>query len=95
MSNLIITQTPSNHKQALLADWLRSTDRALEALWLWRWHLAEWQKSGAPITDAAFMAIVQEMSEAGLLEWLDGGRLDALREAMALPQGGNDNEADQ
>ena len=68
--------------------WLEATDQALNALHSWRAYLQVWQQYQAPIQDDFFMAIVQDMAQAGLLEWMDGSEagLDNLR--TVLTEGG-------
>lgn len=77
-------------KQESIQAWLKATDQALEALHGWRAYLQVWQQYEAPIQDDFFMAVVQDMAQAGLLEWMDGSEagLDNLREV--LTEGGID-----
>ena len=67
----------------IIQAWLDSTNEALDALLNWRAYLRAWQ-THPHVTDAAFMAAVQNMTEAGLLEWLDANRadIDALRKEV-------------
>lgn len=78
------------NKQESIRDWLKATDAAISALHSWRAYLQVWQQYQAPIEDDFFMAVVQDMAQAGLLEWMDGSEagLDGLR--AALTEGGND-----
>ena len=71
-------------KQESIQVWLDATDAALNALHTWRAYLQVWQQYEAPIQDDFFMAVVQDMAQAGLLEWLDGSEagLDNLREVL-------------
>ena len=80
-----------NAKQESIQVWLDATDAALNALHTWRAYLQVWQQYEAPIQDDFFMAVVQDMAQAGLLEWLDGSEagLDNLREV--LTGGGSDD----
>lgn len=61
-------------------NWTRQTETAIEALFAWKAYLRAWQ-THPNVTDAAFMAAVQNMAEAGLSEWLDANQagIDALR----------------
>lgn len=79
-----------NTKHETIQAWLKATDQAMEALRSWRAYLQVWQQYQAPIQDDFFMAVVQDMAQAGLLEWLDGSEagLDNLR--TVLTEGGSD-----
>lgn len=67
----------------LLARWSLSVSEVIHALIDFRSALHRWATIG-PITDTAFMAEVQLLAEAGLLEWLDANPLglDDLREVV-------------
>ena len=75
----------------LLSRWSLSASEAIRALIDFRSALHRWQATGnslsgsrQAITEAEFMAEVQKMAEAGLLEWLDGNPngLDLLRQVV-------------
>ena len=70
-------------KIELLTRWSLSASEAIRALIDFRSAVHRWQ-AGGNIPDAEFMAEVQKMSEAGLLEWLDTNPngLDLLREVV-------------
>lgn len=67
-------------KARAIQDWLIATDKALEALRWWRATLTVWLNH-PHVTDEAFMQAVQNLAEAGLLEFLDGcpANIDHLR----------------
>lgn len=71
-------------KQAMITDWLRRIDTAVDALYTFRAYLVVWN-SFPTITDDLFMSALQDVSEAGLLEFFDGmpsPTLDELREVL-------------
>ena len=67
-------------------DWTRQAETAIDALFVWKAWLRAWQSHPlrGQLPDGLFMDVVQNMNEAGLMEWLDANRagLDALREAV-------------
>lgn len=78
------SQTDNRIRTELLNHWSLSTSQAIAALIDFRSALHRWQATGDTIADASFMAEVQKMAEAGLLDWLDGNPndLDLLREVL-------------
>lgn len=65
-----------------IAEWLQSTEQAMHVLIRWANCLTAWEHETP--SDDDFMAAIQEMSELGLLEWLDGNplSLDDLRDLV-------------
>jgi hypothetical protein len=71
------------HKNKIITDWLNAVDDAQEALRNWAACLRAWQ-THPHVVDEAFMMAVQNMSEAGLDEWLNASwaDIDALRKVV-------------
>jgi hypothetical protein len=72
----------ATNKARKLQEWKDATQQAREGLILWGTYLNTW--ADTPPSDKEFMAVVNLMSQFGLLEWLDANwaGIDALREAL-------------
>lgn len=68
-------------KNAMFAIWFFRVNRAAIALTVFNERLMAWNDMGH-VDDQEFMAAVQDMHEAGLLEFLDNGPLDQLRKVV-------------
>ena len=79
----VTLQTDNRIRTELLTRWSSSASQAVGALIGFRSALHRWQASG-DVAAAEFMAEVQKLSDAGLLEWLDGNLndLDLLHEVV-------------
>jgi hypothetical protein len=68
----------------VLQDWIESTEAAIEALLNWKADLQS-RRSHPHVSDAAFMSAIQDLNEAGLMDWADGNPLglDHLREVVS------------
>lgn len=74
----------TNNQIHIFADWLTSTEQAIDALFVWKSWLRAWQShpQTGQLPDDLFMSVVQDMNEAGSMAWLDRPELDRLREAV-------------
>lgn len=68
----------------VIQDWIESVESAIEALLNWKKDLQSWQ-CHPYVTDQAFMSAIQDINEAGLMDWADGNPLglDHLREVVS------------
>lgn len=72
-------------RRLLLDQFIQATDEALSQLQTWRGFLATWKANEEmllPLPDDLFMSLINDLKSAGLLEFVDGQELDALREAL-------------
>lgn len=70
----------TNQREYLITSWLQRCGRAVEALYSFQSYLAIWAAHDeAIIADDMFMSVLDDMAQAGLLEFMDGGPLDELR----------------
>jgi hypothetical protein len=74
-------QKPDNR---IIQDWLNETAKAIEAMRVFQVYLRAWQHHPnlGRLPDDAFMSVIQDMAQAGMMGWLDRPELDALRAAV-------------
>jgi hypothetical protein len=68
----------------IIQDWLNETAKAIEAMRVFQAYLRGWQHHPnlGRLPDDAFMSVIQDMAQAGMMGWLDRPELDALRAAV-------------
>jgi len=71
----------------IIQDWTERADQAIRELQSWKFFLTTWRTQlqtnpGQRIPDSEFMAAVDKMAQAGLLEFIDSHELDELREML-------------
>lgn len=80
----------SNIDNQIIQDWIAGTNQTLDTLLHWRFCLKAWQAhpNTSHISDEVFTSVIQDLTSAGLSEWLDANPagIDALR---ATVTGGN------
>lgn len=81
-------------RQAIIKQWMESTDAAIEALEDYRHDLEDWHRrlnAGGFVDHDEFMRAFRHVSEAGLEDWIDGNplnvdKLAAVVEGDELPE---------
>lgn len=69
-------------KSVLIQDWLQRVRKAEEVLRIFRSYLIGWSYYPNVVNDELFMSVIEEMAQAGLFEFVDGGNLDVLRAVL-------------
>lgn len=68
-------------RERFIQTWIEDADRVLETIHNWKAYLQAFQQH-PNVSDDAFMAVFQDMTQNGLYAWLDGHHLniDRLRQ---------------